>query len=487
MYINGKGAKSWFKLNISVLLPANTGLEDLSLTIQGPTILGILGPNGAGKSTPIKAMLGLLPHAGKGPARSKDLSQVLQRVAYVEQKSAIDFHFPITVRVHLTGSLSPPFYLQEKKQRRSPKSGKCLETCQSSWSSGSPDRPAFRRAIPTGADRPLLGPRSGCHFLDEPFAGLTLSAKTSSCRPSRPWNKKARPFWSSITTSARSQLISTRSSSFIVNWLHLGKREETFTKENLHAAYGHELFMEVGSDDYRIYRWITAIPLLTECPDHSHRHRDCRWAVGCFIILRGMSLMGDAISHAVLPGVALSLYPRHQFLYWRYCLWPPGVRPYHLYQEQLHHQERHCNWDYLFLLSLALRVILIGVAKSSTDLSTSSLGISLAVQDRDMWITIGGRVRSCWWLSLFRPYCSHLLILFCSIHGRPGQGPITTSLWCSWPWFLSLLCRVSEPFSSSPCYYTPLRRPISIPIVWSMMLFHRIRCSCIHPGTLYWL
>ncbi|MGV8048482.1 metal ABC transporter permease, partial [Mycobacterium kansasii] len=29
-------------------------------------------------------------------------------------------------------------------------------------------------------------------------------------------------------------------------------------------------------------------------------------AVGCFIILRGMSLMGDAISHAVLPGVAIS-------------------------------------------------------------------------------------------------------------------------------------------------------------------------------------
>ena len=29
-------------------------------------------------------------------------------------------------------------------------------------------------------------------------------------------------------------------------------------------------------------------------------------AVGCFIVLRGMSLMGDAISHAVLPGVALS-------------------------------------------------------------------------------------------------------------------------------------------------------------------------------------
>lgn len=28
--------------------------------------------------------------------------------------------------------------------------------------------------------------------------------------------------------------------------------------------------------------------------------------IGSFIILRGMSLMGDAISHAVLPGVAIS-------------------------------------------------------------------------------------------------------------------------------------------------------------------------------------
>src|SRR5690625_6129453 len=28
--------------------------------------------------------------------------------------------------------------------------------------------------------------------------------------------------------------------------------------------------------------------------------------IGCFIVLRGLALMGDAISHAVLPGVAIS-------------------------------------------------------------------------------------------------------------------------------------------------------------------------------------
>lgn len=51
-------------------------------------------------------------------------------------------------------------------------------------------------------------------------------------------------------------------------------------------------------------------------------------AVGCFIILRGMSLMGDAISHAVLPGVALSFILGINFFIGSYCLWPPGVRPY---------------------------------------------------------------------------------------------------------------------------------------------------------------
>src|SRR5690625_6550925 len=37
--------------------------------------------------------------------------------------------------------------------------------------------------------------------------------------------------------------------------------------------------------------------------------------IGCYIVLRGLSLMGDAISHAVLPGVALS-YMLGIHLFW---------------------------------------------------------------------------------------------------------------------------------------------------------------------------
>lgn len=35
--------------------------------------------------------------------------------------------------------------------------------------------------------------------------------------------------------------------------------------------------------------------------------------IGSFIVLRGMSLMGDAISHAVLPGVAISYMLGHSY------------------------------------------------------------------------------------------------------------------------------------------------------------------------------
>ena len=103
--------------HLSVAYQQTLALEDLSLTIQGPTILGILGPNGAGKSTLIKAMLGLLPHSGKVLLDQKDLGQALQRVAYVEQKSAIDFHFPITVRECVSLGLYPHLSIFKRKSK----------------------------------------------------------------------------------------------------------------------------------------------------------------------------------------------------------------------------------------------------------------------------------------------------------------------------------------------------------------------------------
>ncbi|MCK1238205.1 metal ABC transporter permease [Streptococcus uberis] len=110
-------------------------------------------------------------------------------------------------------------------------------------------------------------------------------------------------------------------------------------------------------------------------------------AVGCFMILRSMSLMGDAISHAVLPGVALSYILGINFFI--------GAIVFGLLSSLLItfiKENSIIKGDtaigITFSSFLALGVILIGVANSSTDLFHILFGNILAVQDGDKWMTI---------------------------------------------------------------------------------------------------
>ena len=51
--------------NLSVSYQETLALNQISLEIQGPTIMGVIGPNGAGKSTLLKGMLGIIDHVGQ--------------------------------------------------------------------------------------------------------------------------------------------------------------------------------------------------------------------------------------------------------------------------------------------------------------------------------------------------------------------------------------------------------------------------------------
>ncbi|MBD2462609.1 metal ABC transporter ATP-binding protein [Oscillatoria sp. FACHB-1407] len=72
-------------------------LKDVNLTIQPGRLTGIFGPNGAGKSTLIKAMLGLVPAQGDVIYGDRPLVDQRERVAYVPQRSQIDWSYPATV------------------------------------------------------------------------------------------------------------------------------------------------------------------------------------------------------------------------------------------------------------------------------------------------------------------------------------------------------------------------------------------------------
>lgn len=110
--------------------------------------------------------------------------------------------------------------------------------------------------------------------------------------------------------------------------------------------------------------------------------------IGCFIILRGMSLMGDAISHAVLPGVAISYILGINFFVGAilFGLLASIIITFIKGNSII---KGDTAVGITFSSFLALGVILIGVTNSSTDQFYILFGNILAVQDIDKWITIG--------------------------------------------------------------------------------------------------
>ncbi|HBM4254562.1 TPA: metal ABC transporter permease [Listeria innocua] len=109
--------------------------------------------------------------------------------------------------------------------------------------------------------------------------------------------------------------------------------------------------------------------------------------IGSFIILRGMSLMGDAISHAVLPGVAISYMMGMNFFI--------GAATFGIaaalgigFVNQKSRIKKDTAIGIVFSAFFALGIILISFAKSSTDLYHILFGNVLAVRSSDMWMTI---------------------------------------------------------------------------------------------------
>ncbi|EAG6804194.1 manganese ABC transporter permease, partial [Listeria monocytogenes] len=100
--------------------------------------------------------------------------------------------------------------------------------------------------------------------------------------------------------------------------------------------------------------------------------------IGSFIILRGMSLMGDAISHAVLPGVAISYMMGMNFFI--------GAATFGIaaalgigFVNQKSRIKNDTAIGIVFSAFFALGIILISFAKSSTDLYHILFGNVLAV------------------------------------------------------------------------------------------------------------
>ncbi|MEB1807394.1 MAG: metal ABC transporter permease [Bacillaceae bacterium] len=108
--------------------------------------------------------------------------------------------------------------------------------------------------------------------------------------------------------------------------------------------------------------------------------------IGCFIILRGMSLMGDAISHAVLPGVAISYMFGINIFYgavFTGLLTAIGIG----YISQNSRIKHDTSIGIMFTAAFALGIIIITLMQSSADLYHILFGNVLAVPTTEMWMT----------------------------------------------------------------------------------------------------
>jgi manganese/iron transport system ATP-binding protein len=84
--------------NLSVRYREITALSDISFSLTAGSLVGLIGPNGAGKSTLLKAILELIPaQAGQVFYQGTPIKQHRQKIAYLPQRSQIDWDYPVTV------------------------------------------------------------------------------------------------------------------------------------------------------------------------------------------------------------------------------------------------------------------------------------------------------------------------------------------------------------------------------------------------------
>ncbi len=165
--------------NLSVAYGGVPALIDVTWTSPPSGLVAIVGPNGAGKSTLLKAMLGLVPAAsGEALIHGEKIERQYGRVAYVPQRSSVDWDFPATaLDVVAMGLYRRIGWLRPVRRADRERARGYLETVGLSdladrqigaLSGGQQQRVFIARA---------LAQESSLYLLDEPFAGVDATTE----------------------------------------------------------------------------------------------------------------------------------------------------------------------------------------------------------------------------------------------------------------------------------------------------------------------
>lgn len=154
-------------------------LWDIDLEVPEGVMMAVIGPNGAGKTTLLKAVLGLLkPAAGKVEIFGQPFAKVRKRVAYVPQRTSVDWDFPTHVLdVVLMGRYGHLGWFKRPTKLDTTYALEALEKVGlrdysdhqiSQLSGGQQQRVFLARALVQEAD---------LYIMDEPFVGVDMATE----------------------------------------------------------------------------------------------------------------------------------------------------------------------------------------------------------------------------------------------------------------------------------------------------------------------
>ncbi len=156
-------------------------LHHINLDLHCGRCVGLLGPNGAGKSTLLKSIVGLTPiETGnvRFDAHEHSDTHAGSSVAYLPQRSLVDWDFPLTVRglaemgrypaLGQWRSFGPEDHRAVEQALAATRLEDLADRQISALSGGQQQRAFLARAVAQGAH---------VYLLDEPFTGLDRNAQ----------------------------------------------------------------------------------------------------------------------------------------------------------------------------------------------------------------------------------------------------------------------------------------------------------------------
>ena len=226
-------------------------LKDCNATIEGPTITGIIGPNGAGKSTLLKAILGLIQSSGEILIDGEPTKKVLQKIAYVEQKSQIDFTFPITIRECVAlGRTVKKKPLQRLTNEDWEKVDAAIEevglTDLASRQIGALSGGQFQRVLLARC----MVQEAQYIFLDEPFVGIDMLSEKVIMTIIRKWKEEGKTIL--MVNHDLSKVKEYFDQVILVKHAIVasGKTEDVFIKKYLDDVYGGSVYIPQGGEQH---------------------------------------------------------------------------------------------------------------------------------------------------------------------------------------------------------------------------------------------